>query len=237
MKIAVITCWWNEEKLAKMFLKSHAYADRIFVLSDVHATDRSREIATAWPKTTVEPISMPHGFDDGIKIDAINKKAQSLAGSFDWVVAVDSDEFMTDEIGVKLAMLPPSVDLVHFKMWVVYRHRSESDFDPDGDLSQRRHHSGVDFKPCIARVRPGMLWTVGCHRFEGSPKLAPDPIIGEHWGLADPSIVIERRLARKQRMSPNNKAHHWGYHCYDVTAESLLAECNAHLDCPPIPGK
>lgn len=237
LKIAVISCWWNEEKLAKLFLKSHSYADQIFIFSDVEATDRSREIAKAWPKTEVIPIMMPFGFDDEIKIRAINDKARSLVGKFDWVVAVDSDEFVT---GVVRCNLPtnPSIDTVMLSMSTVYRHHSESDFDPEEGTGQRKYRYGVDNKPCIVRPRKDLQWDVGCHRILSSWNMCKNPpIVGEHWGMADPEIAIERRLARRSRMSKNNLQKKWGVHCFGATEENIRAECAARSNGEMIPGK
>lgn len=238
LRIAVISCWWNEEKLAKLFLKSHAYADSIFILSDTAATDHSRDIAAANPRVIVLPIAMPNGFDDGVKIDAINSLAQSFVGRFDWVVAVDSDEFMVSNIRSILAT-PGEADHFYLKMWNLYKHVSEAPLNPDGELNQRRHGTHpqrIDMKPCVARPSVNLKWDVGCHKtISGVKNLSDTRIWGTHWHWADPELAVERILVRKKRLSDNNKAKGWGAHCFQATEENIRAHCAKNADAPLIP--
>ena len=233
-KIAVISCWWNEEKLAKLFLKAHDYADKIFILMADDATDRSREIALANKKVVIESLNMPNGFDDQIKIDAINTKARSFVGKFDWVVSMDSDEFPNPDIrsridGAKLN------ELFNVEFYTLYRHRTEKEFDPDGELSQRQHGVWMWTKPCVLAVKNNMEWTTGCHCVNNSKMFqCPTGIIkGGHWNSASPEIAIDRRIrGRRDRMSQVNIEKTWGSYNYNVTEQQIIDECNIHLDDP-----
>lgn len=235
MKIAVITCWWNEEDLAKLFLKAHAYADKIFVLLDTGVTDRSREIISQDPRVVIEPITMPNGFDDGIKIDAINKKMNSLAGHFDWVVGADSDEFIIDDIRAKIKAAGRA-NVICLKLWEIYKHHSESEFNQDGELSQRQHgeRAGVDYiKPCIIRPGPNVRWGVGCHFIHGMDLRAPARVCvyGAHWHHADFRVALARTRARQQRVSANNRTQKWGGYVLTDTEQILADRCAAHSNC------
>lgn len=238
MKIAVITCWWNEEKLAKLFLKAHSYADKIFVILDTEVTDRSREILKTDPRVVIEPITMPAGFDDGLKIAAINVKMHSLVGQFDWVVAVDSDEFICDDIRLKLENAGRA-DVFKLKLWEIYRHHSESDFDPDGDPSQRKHGTPPrsDYiKPCIIRPSLNKHWSVGCHSIVGYDmrRSSRTSIFGTHWHHADLVVVSQRSADRRQRLSENNIAKNWGRNMLNETDQVVRDRCESSLNCPPI---
>lgn len=239
MKIAVVSCWWNEEAIAKLFLKGHAYADKIFAFVDTGVTDRTREILRTDTRVEVIDISMPNGLDDGYKIDMINAKTASLAGAFDWVVGTDSDEFLHDNIRKALASAG-QYNVFNLHLYDIYKHHDDQPLDPDGDLSQRRHGIPPNkyyVKPCIVKPQRDFRWDVGCHGIKAMHgiKISPHPIVGTHWHWAEPSLVVKRTMERKARLSQRNKNKNWGTWCLDSTEENVLAECEKHSDEPLIP--
>lgn len=232
MKIAVISCWYNEEMLAKLFLKNHAYADRIFILLDKNSSDASDKILRCNDTVrVVQSVDMHGGLDDLEKINSINVLAQSLAGEFDWIVAVDADEFVHCDI--RSILEQSHFDTHNLKMWDVFRHKDEADFDSDGELSQRKHGVFHGVKPCIVRPKRDTAWSVGCHDLNNKMRVGDD-IVGSHWRSADPVIALSRRLSRRSRASAANRSRNFGYHNYDVTEESILTECKVHLNDPLI---
>jgi len=52
--------------------------------------------------------------------------------------------------------------------------------------------------------------------------------------MADPSIAIARRMARKARVSERNKLYQMGWQHYDVTEKKILEECEQHYNDPII---
>ncbi len=54
-------------------------------------------------------------------------------------------------------------------------------------------------------------------------------MIGSHWGMADKLIAMDRRFARKRRMSANNHAKGWGFHNAKVTEGEIDAELTQNL--------
>jgi 2-polyprenyl-3-methyl-5-hydroxy-6-metoxy-1,4-benzoquinol methylase len=64
--------------------------------------------------------------------------------------------------------------------------------------------------------------------------MSPEFYAGVHWMMADPSVALDRRMKRRARQSDKNKAHGFGIHVWNVTEESIRAECTRHLDDPII---
>lgn len=95
MIIHVYAVCYNEEILMPYFLRHYgSFADQIFVF-DNHSTDKTIVIVDSFPKATRIPFDTGDTFDDmthiAIKNLEYKKRSRGIA---DWVVVVDSDEFV-----------------------------------------------------------------------------------------------------------------------------------------------
>jgi hypothetical protein len=240
MKIQVISFWYNEEFLAPFFFKHYSFADHIRLLVDADTNDGTLGLISKQPGVTYRLVRFKDGMNTQVKQDMIH--AAYRESDADWVVLVDADEFIKPG---HFRLLSDAVgDVFNVNLYQVYRHRFDRDLTPDlPTLAQRRHGdpnitSGVNAlyrKPIVARTGLNFTWSPGCHRIYGSTlKIDPRPMVGAHWAMADPCFCIDRRLSRRARISAYNRKRGMSWHNAKVTRESLLAECEVHLDDPMV---
>jgi len=253
MKISAVTMVYNEAMLLPYFLRHYSYLDEIYVLYETDTTDESLDILTGAPNVVIKKCHIEGGLDDIVKIDLINKAVQDVKA--DWVYVVDPDEFIfpANNAAPHDFLEQQRCDVVRSGMFQVYRHRDDSDLDPSlPPISQRVHGdphlfsmatqdhraaNNVYIKPNIVRTSKRFRFLPGHHSIEGNPLPSPDFYYGAHWQMADPSIAIARRMARKARISERNKAYQMGWQHYDITVNKINAECEYHLDDPVIDGR
>ena len=250
MKIAAVTMVYNEAMLLPYFLRHYNYLDEIRVLYETDTTDESLEILKCASNVAIERCHIEGGLDDLTKIDLLNQTVENMKA--DWVYVVDPDEFVfppdnetpNDFLGRQIC------DVVRSGMFQVYRHRDDRDLDPSlPPVPQRTHGdpnlfstgrqdhraaNNVYIKPNIVRPSKRFRFLPGHHHIEGNPLPSPDFYFGAHWQMADPSIAIARRMARKERISERNRAHLMGWQHYDITINRINEECERHLDDPVI---
>ncbi len=250
LKIAVVTMVYNEAMLLPYFLRHYSYLDEIHVLYETDSTDESLEILTRAPNVVIEKCHIEGGLDDIEKIKLINQAVQNT--NADWVYVVDPDEFI----------FPPNnesphnflkrqvCDVVRSGMFQVYRHRDDKDLEPSlPPISQRIHGdpnlfstdtqadraaNNLYIKPNIVRPSKKLNFYPGHHHIEGNPVPSHELYLGVHWQMADPSIAIARRIARKARISERNRAHRMGWQHFDITVDKIEDDCRHHLDDPII---
>lgn len=252
MKIEIITTWYNEEFLAPFFLEHYNYADRISILYDQDSSDNTESICQQYDNVRLIPFRFPDMMDDEIKIKLINdlyKKSDA-----DWVLSVDADEFVFIKRGDVFiydlrefieANLQYNMYLVSF--YQVYRHRSDSDLEPNlPAVPQRRHgdpniSTGINAlynKPVLVKSGLDITWTPGCHSIEdGEEQLvfAQFAVPGAHWAMADPGFCLERRMKyRKGRQSKNNLQKKLTVHQHAITIKDLMTEFKQHLNDPQL---
>lgn len=263
MKITVISMWYDEAILAPYFLGHYAFADEIRILLDPKTEDGTADICRRYANVSMEEFGFPDNkFDDLLKIEKLNAVYRSLKS--DWVIVADSDEFVFPlpyGRDMRTALMELSqFDLAYARMWQVYRHRTDRDLDLQlPAVPQRRHgdpnvSTGINAlytKPIIARGQLHIAWTVGCHNWmplaptgrwrrflrqalPRSLRVAPRHFGGVHWAMADLSIGLRRRLPKRARLSARNLEEGWGQQHFDLTAEKIRNECEAHLDDPQL---
>ena len=246
MRIHVLTAWHNEAALAPFFLRHYAYADKIVVIMGSDTTDNSREVCARFPNVEIEEFEFPGGLlDDDVKIEKFN--SMTAAQKCDWVMVLDADEFIWPAAGESpqrflARQIGVGANLVHAVMYQVYRHESEGPLDPALPVAgQRRHGKRAPHhvKPIIVRPETGILWTPGNHHYALRPEIreSSEIFVGVHWAYADAEIAIARYVhGRKERMSRANLQKRHGWHTFDLTPESIRAECEAHAHDPEIFG-
>jgi hypothetical protein len=257
MKIDVISMWYNEAFLAPFFLKHYSFADTIHLLVDEETTDNTLEIVSKFENVEVIPVRFPDMLDDLLKVDTINRLYRSIDS--DWVIVVDSDEFVFSlPLGLNIHEVlekEKKYNLFNVHMWQVFRHRNDSDLNPDLPPILQRRHGDPDvssalnaayIKPIVVRTTLDIEWLPGCHVIKSKniikrswdiirgKKLfpSPQPIYGAHWAMADPEFAIQRRIRRMKRLSKRNLEMEWGLHNFNIDETKIREECERHLDDP-----
>jgi glycosyltransferase involved in cell wall biosynthesis len=94
MIIHVYTMCYNEEVLMPYFLRHYEqFTDKIFVF-DNHSTDDTPNIVDSSPKTIRIICGDPEKFYDSHLIRMKNEEYKKSRGIADWVIIVDTDEFI-----------------------------------------------------------------------------------------------------------------------------------------------
>jgi hypothetical protein len=250
MKIGVITCFFNEEFLVPFFLRHYACAVGIHAIV-TPGTDRTLELLSADSRVQLHTLSMPHGFDDCRKTDKINSLVAALALEYDWLVVVDSDEFVwpggrpEGVLSEELASFSDNDTVVTARMWQVFRHASDADLNPELPPALQRRHGIPDregpgvrgyCKPCVIRTNRRIQFGAGQHNllpgFHGN--FSEKTLDGAHWRMADPSFVRKRCLVRRDSLSRANRENELGTYVLSWTEQGLLAECAVHVNDPQL---
>ena len=190
MKVQILTNWYNEEFMAPLFLIHYSWADLITIVLEPSTNDGTREEIgrrhETWDnagiakRPNVELIE--HAECAGLIDDAERAHHDSriiCQSDSDWVIRVDSDEFIfptTAGPRSALAMVPDHRACIMVCEWQVYRHQTDLDINRRAwPVPQRRHgstdrtdsYSAAYIKPAI--MRPGFCPQigVGCHNIDG----------------------------------------------------------------------
>lgn len=246
IKITVITRWFNDALLAPFFLNHYSYADEIIILLTKETTDKSRKIIAKHPNARVVEFKFSNGFNCREAMEEVTKQAN--ASKSDWIICVDADEFVfpKDNAGVRDVLSSTNGNLIYADFWQVYKNKREMALDPSipvvhlrrfGDPNRTEGVNGLYRKPII--VKPGLdiKWGVGLHSYEPNPKIVVSEIRfdGAHWGMADLSIALQRRLrGRRKFVSKENIEKGWSDMNFDITEEQIRAECKRHEDDPQL---
>jgi len=254
MKIAIVTFWYNEQDLALFFLKHYSYIDKIFLYLDSDTNDNTKEICTKYPNVELRRFTFSKGFDDITKVEKINEVVKNLVGQFDWIYAVDSDEFIfapkkyrnTAEFLRKQEDL--GYNLVYAKIFQVYRHFTDKDLDINKPILPQRTHGDPNFKslfnrsyikPVIVKPEIGIIWNPGCHSFKinSKIKIAEEQFFGAHWAMVDERIAIKRRIfGRKMRLSARQIARGMTWQHINITEDEIKKRIKEHENDPDVLG-
>lgn len=245
-RIGIITMWYNEARLAPLFLRHYSWVDRIHLLLDADTTDETEAIAKQFANVVIEPFRFPDGMDDLLKIAKYNETITKMQNC-DWVIGLDADEFIwpdTWEPDARFFLSRQSCDVMVASMWQVYRHRTERAIDYTAPAMWQRRHGDPQRtsnanrfynKPCIINPCLGITWTPGCHEFRCDipVNVGRNGFLGTHWAMADVDLAIERRIAgRRDRMSQVNLSRGLTVQHHHITEDEIRASCEAHLDDP-----
>jgi len=240
MKITVISHWYNEELLARLFFEHYAYCDNIIILLDTDTDDRTREFAWVSPNVEVRDVHCSDKMDNIQMLDNINRAILEVKDG--WIYMVDADEFIFPQFweNPKVFLARQRAETVICNYYHVYRHITDSDIDYSlPPVPQRIHaldggpeHRNWFWKPSVFRADAGVQLTIGNHRFQGEHTVSDERYIGAHWKQADPAICIPRRLSNMKRHSAHDHKKGWGNHDFHVTAEGLRKQLEAKNDLP-----
>ena len=180
--VEIITTMYNDSLLAPLFLRHYSYADRITIFYDQESSDNTLDLISDNSKVEVIPFRFPDKFDDEIKI--LNMNRRYIKTECDWVVGVDSDEFIfyshggqsIADLKVFLDGLGTLINAVAARMLDVYRHIDDNDLDfNQPPLFQRRHGQAplypdkINWKYVLLKNDAATYWSPGCHRLRNMP--------------------------------------------------------------------
>lgn len=248
MRVELMTMWYNEEDFAHFFLKHYSWVDKINLILDADTNDKTVEIAAAYPNVEIEYFKFPDMMDDLIKVQKFNNKYKEL--KCDWVILVDSDEFIFNKnlhSNFSNDLENELNDVIHSQLWNVYRHNTEYDLNIDIPISSQRRHGQKEIfggnqnlylKPSIVRGQlENVEWKPGNHFLNiNKQRQQPQVILpGAHWAMADVDLAVKRRIyGRKLRQSQFNLIHGMTVQHHNITEEQIREECKMHLDDPQV---
>lgn len=241
--IGIVSMWYNEGFLAPYFLKHYSFADHIRIIDDTDTTDGTREIVSQYPNTSYELITFPEGFDNDIAVDKLNRcYAES---KYDWVIAVDCDEFVI-EPKLREVLVNTLSNIFYVRLYQVYRHKEDKDLDLSIPIAEQRRHGDINAvkgrnragkKPIVVHTGlTNMKWMPGQHNIWNRYKYITDErvLLGSHWIMADPCFAVERRMRGKSRQSPQNIARGNSSHYNTITEEKVRKELAEHTNDLPL---
>ena len=180
--VEIITTMYNDSLLAPLFRKHYSFADRITIFYDQETSDNTLDFISGQSKVKIIPFRFPDKFDDEIKMSNMNK--HFIKTQCDWVVGVDSDEFvfypqggeMILDLTVFLDDLGPLINAVAARMLDIYRHVDDKDLDfSQPPVFQRRHGNAplfpdkINWKYVLLKNDAAAYWSPGCHRLRNLP--------------------------------------------------------------------
>lgn len=251
LRIEVITVWYNEAFLAPFFLRHYAYADRITLFYDMDSTDQTLDIAGVFSNVHVIPFRFSASFSSVEKQQMINDRYRQ--SEYDWVLAVDADEFVFSKSGpdafhadIRLFLHSyPGHDVYKAPLYTVYPHYSEAPLDPLLPAVPQRRHGNIVvpygfIKPVLLRAGlADVHWWVGCHDLfgKGVKKCSQSPnwLLGAHWHKADLNMTRERILKNRiPRIGEDDKARKFSIHYTRESEASLLEEFARFAQAPKL---
>jgi hypothetical protein len=241
--ITIISAWYNEEFLARLFLNHYSFADQIIIMLDESTNDDTVNMITGFgmknktPEIDIKTLAMPNGMDDSLKQAQINTQYSNI--NIGWVIIVDADEFIyIPDGGMSHFLNRVSVDVVRVDYFQMYQHASENKLDTDRPIFEQRRHgkrNGLERwkKPAVARAGKNLSWAVGHHEITAVRNQYHDTMLtGAHLYMADYKLAVERRIkGRKDRMSLENRQAMLSAHNFGITEQQIYAECDSNSNC------
>jgi hypothetical protein len=194
---------YNEEALLPHFLAHYApIADRI-VVWDNGSTDATPQIAREHPKVELRTF-WSDGYDELSVLARLDQVKEESAGTFDWCLFPDCDEFVARRDGGDLQeILEQAVaEVLVPSGYCLVQHPTEGPLDLSGRiLGQRRFgRTSQDYcKPIVVRPASLVCFALGKHRlFE----IAPANVVCEprlvllHLEMVDYELWIYRKTRR-----------------------------------------
>lgn len=232
MKIEVHSLLHNEADILPYFMRHYSqFADVIFYESD--STDGSAELARKLGAKVV-PLKTDNELNEIIFLQMKNNCWKNSKA--DWVIIVDTDEFVYSPDLVRILENTPCT-IMYPKEWRMYSFEFPT---TEGQIYEQVMYGipGVQYMNKMNVFRPSeikeMNYTAGCHQAqpEGNVKICLDTTIKT---LHFHDIGLEYRLKRNayfaSRLSEINKKNAWGYHVL-LSDEKIIAEFEkAFSDC------
>ena len=144
--ITILSAWYNEEFLARLFLEHYRFADQIIILLDQSTNDDTIDIIKEFIDSptydtfiSFRTLKMPNGFDDKLKQEQVNQ--QYLKIKKGWVIEVDADEFIyPPAFGLQNFLNTVEENIVKVEFWQMYQHKTESSLNKEDPVFKQRRH-------------------------------------------------------------------------------------------------
>ena len=257
-RVKIFSFFYNEAFLLPFFLSHYRWADCLHAVVS-RSLDQTREILEAARRASpgrivIEDFEFPAGMDDFIKAGHLNELIAGSHHGYDWLMALDADEFIwpgagdpTASVHEFLAATDRADTVMMARMWNVFRHETDTDLDATREpvVWQRRHgitdrNGGENAqyqKPVIIRAGHGFSFVPGNHAIHPNPALrfSARHFDGAHWQNADPCFAVQRRIRdRRDRQSQVNLQYGLGSQHHHVTETDARALCAAHRNDPRV---
>lgn len=218
MKIEVFAICYNEEKILPYFLRHYCQFADVYIY-DNYSTDHSVEIAQK-AGAKVHQYDSNDELNDAIYIQIKNNCWKGSKA--DWVIIVDTDEFVYSPI--MLAILK-NTDYTAFEpRW--YEMFSQ-EFPVTDEQIYDVVEMGYEAWPKLNLFRPSEIkelnYEIGCHLVhpEGNVKLnyVESDIKTLHMRHLGKQYIIDRNSMYASRLSEINKKNKWGWHLAQTAEE------------------
>lgn len=244
MKIAILSMWLNEEFLARHFLAHYNWVDEINIFIDTATNDSTEQILADDPRTKIQRISFPSGFDNQLRADVFNEFARQ--SDADWLIIVDSDELIFHPCydNPRKSLEKLDCDLIFSRMWQIYKHASEKPltvaYPPlfqrkHGDPNRCRGTNRLYIKPCVLRPRRGIELSAGHHYFRApvGTRIARWQLYGSHWAFADLDQAIHRQIENgKKRLGKADMEAGLANHLWNIDESKIRTRASRFETAP-----
>jgi hypothetical protein len=232
LRLAAITAVYNENDFLDQFLMHyHHEVDEIFVLDNESFPIPAEEIVAAYtldhlgatPKIDVRFFSTNGKFDTARKQAELMKVKKECAGKFDYVMILDTDEFVVPKAGGSIKDHLKGADVYATQGWNMYCYPGDLPYNPLVPLKEQRKR-GVEnrhyAKPIIVKPEFRVEYSPGCHYIFGMDQVSPpDQAIFNllHYRGYDEDVYVRRSIERAKRIDVHNPVdgpsvggYYWG---------------------------
>jgi glycosyltransferase involved in cell wall biosynthesis len=223
MKIHVYTVCWNNAAILPHFLRHYRFAERI-VVYDHRSTDDSLAIIRSFPNTTVRALPCLDEFNEKCLLRVKNHIYRGSRGKADFVIVVDSDEFVYHPSLLELLARYKAEGITLPKV-KGYNMVSDRLPGPDEDLLSAVRHGVPDDvviegyvnaygKRCVFDPFIVINYGAGCHECnpQGNVRESETAEIRLlHYKFLGLEYTLKCHAAYKERMSEENIRNGWSY--------------------------
>lgn len=236
--VYLITVCWNEEKILPYFISHYeSMCDKIIVY-DNESTDSSAAIVQSHPKCELRTYSTGNKLSDQAYLDIKNNAWKEFKSVADWIIIVDTDEFLNLEYHNFDALLdyckkrsfsviqPNGYDMV---MDINTSFPAVESSSKDISLFTNFGIANKLYSKCClfnTKLVSEINYTPGCHLcdYKGIGRIYKHPAIKLlHYRYRGLQALAERYVAYSQRLSDKNKEQNWGLH-YNKKIKELEEE-------------
>jgi len=218
MKINVIACCWNEEKMLPFFLDYYSSFCDSIILYDGGSTDRSLEIISKYPKAKVISYDSGEYSDELVLVKIRSERYKEYAKDYDWQIIVDIDEFLyhPDILNLLKQYKEEGVTIPLTDGYEMYSNEFPREEDNLIKTIQYGKKSELYSKNCIFNPHDiNIRYAPGSHTCDplGYVKYSKTAELKFlHYKFLSWKYLIERSRICDKRASEENKKHYMGIH-------------------------
>jgi glycosyltransferase involved in cell wall biosynthesis len=226
MKIEVFMVSHNEEFMIPYVMRHYSRFAEVTILEN-NSTDRTVEIARSLGAKVIE-LDIPDNKDNKTIIDIKNECWKDSKA--DWVIVVDTDEFIYHP-NIRNELLKTNATILRTTWYEMF-----SDHLPtkDGQIYEELALGQKHINSKLAIFRPDQInemnWGVGCHdaRPEGNVIIENSELKTLHYRHLSLEYLLERNRRDSARLSAFNRKMGWSTQ-YDVPEDIVTEKFNTHL--------